>query len=81
VRIEVLYFAQIKDATGTDSESLMVDAGATVADVVRILRERPAWRLLSELPLTCAVNEAVVGSEHVLHDKDVVALLPPVSGG
>jgi molybdopterin converting factor subunit 1 len=81
MRIEVLYFARLREAVGADSESLEITAGDTVDQVVQRLRGRPEWRAVASLPLSCAVNEAVVAGDRVLHDGDVLALLPPVSGG
>lgn len=78
--IELLYFAQLRDVLG-NCETLTLDGEATVADVVARLRLRPQWRGVAGIPLRFAVNEIVVSEDTPLHDGDVVALLPPVSGG
>jgi molybdopterin converting factor subunit 1 len=81
VKVEILYFAQVRDAFGREREVLALDAGATVADAVDVLRARDEWTAMEPLPLTFAVNEEVVTTTHRLSDGDRLALLPPVSGG
>jgi molybdopterin synthase sulfur carrier subunit len=80
MRIEVLLFAQLREAIG---ESVVMDAaeGATVAEVgAEVLGSRAAGRF-SSLPLRYAVDETFVPDDHPLRDGDVVAMIPPVSGG
>jgi molybdopterin synthase sulfur carrier subunit len=81
MKIEVLYFAQLKDTFGTDSEVLEVTDGVTTAEVLEQLRERHNWAGAEGVPLTFAVNECVVDDTHRLQDGDRLALLTPVSGG
>lgn len=81
MRIEVLYFAQVREAMDRDSEFLELDDGATVEDAVAVLRSRTEWQAVESLPLSYAVNEEVVHRDHALDDGDRLALLPPVSGG
>jgi molybdopterin synthase sulfur carrier subunit len=81
VKIEVLYFAQVREAMGTESEMLDVDDGATVDDVVAVLRSRTQWASIAALPLSYAVNEEIVRPDKSVRDGDRLALLPPVSGG
>jgi molybdopterin converting factor small subunit len=81
VNIELLYFAQIREAFGTDRESLDVGDGSTVDRVVEILRRREEWARVARIPLTYAVNERVVGGDHVLRPGDRLVLLTPISGG
>jgi molybdopterin synthase sulfur carrier subunit len=80
MRIDVLYFAQLRDAMG-DTEALTVESGFTVKQVVQMLRARPEWVSVEHIPLRYAVNETIVGADTQLEDGDVLALLPPVSGG
>jgi len=81
MKIEVLYFAQLKEAMGKDRETVDVAAPGTVHEVVELLRRRPEWAMVSSLPLSFAVNEEIVHGNHELSDGDQLALLPPVSGG
>jgi molybdopterin synthase sulfur carrier subunit len=79
--IELLFFAQLKEAVGAGSRKIDAADGATVADVVEEVRRWPQWGPVSELPLSFAVNERIVGRDHRLRDGDTLALLTPISGG
>jgi molybdopterin converting factor small subunit len=81
MKITVLYFAQLKEAFGSDRDLLDVPAGATVDDVVASLRDRTEWSAVSSLPLRYAVNERIVDAGTKLGDGDRLALLTPISGG
>ena len=81
MRIEVLYFAGAREATGTGSETLEVPIGTTVAS----LREALALKhppLVASLPrIRFAVGERFAAEGDEVGAGDVVALIPPVSGG
>lgn len=82
MNIELLYFAALKDLTGTASERLEVDLSRpSVAELCSELeRRRPelAGRLGA---VRVAVNEAFADPGDVIPDGATVALIPPVSGG
>ena len=82
VQIEVLYFAAIRERMGRERESLELPLAApTIADLSAwIEAHRPALRgLLSRVRF--AVGDQFADSGRVLVRGDVVALIPPVSGG
>ena len=81
MRIEVLFFAQLKDALGRDREVIEIEDGRTIDDVVASLRERREWQRVAALPLTFAVNEAAAPGSRALRHGDRLALLTPFSGG
>ena len=78
----LLYFAAIRDAVGVAEESLdLPDAVRHVADLPGFLAQvRPALagRLGS---VRFAVNESFAAPDTPLGAGDVIALIPPVSGG
>jgi sulfur-carrier protein len=74
---KVMFFAHLRDAVGEESVSLDL-TGKTVAEVKAILSEQYGVNLDSVM---AAVNEEFAGDEDVLSDGDVVAFIPPVSGG
>lgn len=81
MRIEVLYFASARDASGVPSETVEVPERATVADLAPLLVKcHPdlAARLGS---LRFAVGERFAQASSPLSPGDRVALIPPVSGG
>jgi molybdopterin converting factor subunit 1 len=81
MRIEVLCFAGARDVVGSSSVALALEPGTTVEGAVAILASRHAG-LAAYLPaLRTAVNEEFAPGTQLLREGDVLALLPPVSGG
>ncbi|MCA9631818.1 MAG: molybdopterin converting factor subunit 1 [Myxococcales bacterium] len=82
MRIELLYFAALKELTGTSGETLEIDLSEpTVSDLCSELeRRRP--ELVGRLgAVRVAVNEAFAQSSDVVPEGATVALIPPLSGG
>lgn len=81
MRIELLFFAQVREALGRDAETIEVADGETAGGLLESLRRSSEWGALADLPLSLAVNEETVTDDYLLHNGDRVAFLPPVSGG
>jgi molybdopterin converting factor subunit 1 len=81
MKIQVKYFATLRDRAGVKEEDLELEAGATVARLKEFLQENhPA--ITESLPtVIVAVNREYAGDEQSLAPGDEVALFPPVSGG
>jgi molybdopterin synthase catalytic subunit len=81
VHIRVLYFAVLRERIGQEGDTLELPRASTVAQACdALVLAHPG--IASLLPrIQVAVNRSIVGPEHVLRDKDEVALIPPVSGG
>ena len=79
--ITIKFFAILRDIAGVSEITHECTAGVTVAQVSTHLRgKNPAMNpYLSKIAY--AVNEQFVPSDTELHDGDVLALIPPVSGG
>ena len=81
MRVRVLFFGMLKDLVGKASDTLDLDPGASVADLLAHY-ETQIPRLRESLPsLALAVNEEYASAETKLRSNDEVAILPPVSGG
>lgn len=82
LRISVLYFAALRDLTGTGEERIEVPSHPlSVFALLQHLEQRHAplrGRLAS---VRVAVNEEFAELARDVHAGDVVALIPPVSGG
>jgi molybdopterin converting factor subunit 1 len=80
--VSVLYFAALRDLSGVAEEQVMLEAaGADVSALLQTLSSRHsslAGRLAS---VRVAVNEEFVERTTRLQGGEVVALIPPVSGG
>ena len=79
--VRVRLFARYAELLGRAEAEVSVALPATVADVVRRLRDAlPAAAALPERPLA-AVNSRHVKLDARVQDGDEVALLPPIAGG
>jgi sulfur-carrier protein len=82
MRIQILYFAAIKELLGVAGEAVELDGSSTdVAGVeAHLVRMHPELegRLAS---VRIAVNEAFAFPATRVEDGDTLALIPPVSGG
>jgi len=74
-RIKIISFGRLKEILGSDFE-----AEAENTDILmHQLNER--FSLLKDLKLRIAVNQKIISENSPLHNNDVVALMPPYSGG
>ena len=75
------YFAAARDAAARGGESLVLADGTSVVDLSdELCRLHPALRKLAR-SVKFSVNLEVVEPGTVLHESDVVGVLPPVAGG
>ena len=96
MRIEILYFGVLRDLAGGAEETVELEEGATVGDLIETLRGRTSDALRSNSAgaeaecglderlwrsLAVAVNREYASLGAVLREGDEIALLPPVSGG
>ena len=83
MKLRVLYYARLRERFGVAEESLDF-AGATVADLVALLRARGGvWseELAGGRAFRVAVNQDIVAPDASLPDQAEVAIFPPVTGG
>ncbi len=76
--ITVLYFAGLKEKTGLDKEEFIF-SGKTVKQLLEELQRK--YEGLSEGIIHVAINEEYALPEDIIEEKDIIALIPPVSGG
>jgi molybdopterin synthase catalytic subunit len=81
MKIQVRYFAVLRERLRSEGETLELPEGATVADALAVLAERhePFGALRGRCQT--AVNQTMVRADEELHDGDELALIPPVAGG
>ncbi|MBM7663061.1 molybdopterin synthase sulfur carrier subunit [Bacillus mesophilus] len=76
--IQVLLFANLKDQAG--SEKITIDEQqVTVKELLEILKEKYSLTNLGQVMV--AINEEYSFDDDIVKSGDVVALIPPVSGG
>jgi molybdopterin synthase sulfur carrier subunit len=81
MRIKILYFSSIKDKLKKSSEEINLNDDFTIKDLKNFLQEKyPEIKEILDKSMF-AVNENYVTEDYKLKDGDLVALIPPVSGG
>jgi molybdopterin synthase sulfur carrier subunit len=80
--LKFLYFAAVRDAVGRSEEEIALpDAVRTVAELAEFLEGRHPTLSGRLGTVRYAVNEVFADPATALTSGDVVAVIPPVSGG
>ncbi|WP_428910151.1 molybdopterin converting factor subunit 1 [Niallia sp. Krafla_26] len=74
---KVLFFAHLRDTVGQDHVEVEAN-GLTIADLKKQMAERYELKLDN---IMVSVNEEFAENDEVIKDGDVIAFIPPVSGG
>ena len=75
---KILFFAHLRDAVGDESIELDVN-GKTVAQVKQQIAETYNMQKLDTAMV--AINEEFALDSEIIHEGDIIAFIPPVSGG
>ena len=81
MNVKVKFFAIARDIVGSSEVMINLPVGSTASGILRALMDEHPKLEQWKSHLRMAVNWEYVTSEHVLHDDDEVAIIPPVSGG
>ncbi|MDP2822219.1 MAG: molybdopterin converting factor subunit 1 [Sulfuritalea sp.] len=84
MKVKILFFAGLREALGTGSESLAlpVDVGTVGALRDHLAARGEVWAAMATAKnLRAAVNQQMVGLDAPLQAGDEVAFFPPVTGG
>lgn len=81
MKLRLLYFAVLRDITGKAEDEVEVAGDTTPASLWETLRGRHTRLAGYVQPPMVAVNETWSSPDATLRDGDVVAFIPPVSGG
>lgn len=84
MRLNLLYFAWVREQIGVDSEQRHFDGAQTVADVLSALAETgPAYRVVLAEPerLRFALDREMVDRDAPVREDAELAIFPPVTGG
>jgi molybdopterin synthase catalytic subunit/molybdopterin converting factor small subunit len=81
MQVTVLFFGVVRDLVGRSHDALTLPDGARVSDLLAHY-EASVPRLKDFLPaVALSINQEYAPPGATLHDRDEIALLPPVSGG
>lgn len=80
MKIQLLFFGITTDLVGKNSLSFELNSEATVENLKDILiKEFPKLKNIHQFAI--AVNEEYADDDLLINNGDVVAIIPPVSGG
>lgn len=78
--VKVLFFGITTDLVGSNQEEITIEKPISVADFKIILKEKhPSLKNIASYAI--AVNESYAEDTSIIKMNDVVAVIPPVSGG
>jgi molybdopterin converting factor subunit 1 len=80
MQVKVLFFGMARDISKVSSIQLELDKDSKVSDLIQILKVRySGFSTINDFSI--AVNEEYAESEVTLNESDIIAVIPPVSGG
>ncbi len=79
IKIQVIYFAILRELTGLDKETFSIKQGNKPGDVLRSINERHEIDL--GINFKIAVNDEFSDWDIELNEGDRLVFIPPVTGG
>ena len=85
MKVNILYFAKLREAIGVEAETLEINENSKVLDLLNFLKDRDEkWSEYfndKKNLLRVAINQKIVDVNHFISDGDEIAIFPPVTGG
>jgi molybdopterin synthase sulfur carrier subunit len=85
LKVNILYFAKLREAIGVEAETLEINENSKVLDLLNFLKNRDEkWSEYfndKKNLLRVAINQKIVDVNHFISDGDEIAIFPPVTGG
>ncbi len=82
MKLNIKYFASVREALGKDGESLITQTSSVSALRAELIAKgEPYASALGNTRLRAAVNHAMIADDSAVNDGDEVAFFPPVTGG
>ena len=77
----VLLFAQLADSVGSREITIELEDQSTVEDALNTLAEIYPVLNSNKRNIAVAVNDSYAANNQIINAGEVIALIPPVSGG
>ncbi|MBO0997582.1 molybdopterin converting factor subunit 1 [Bacillus sp. SD075] len=77
--ITVLFFAGIREEMGLDELKIVEKDDITIQQLKQYLHSK--YSLSSFNQTMTSINESFVTDDEIIKDQDIIAFIPPVSGG
>ena len=85
MKVNILYFAKLRESVGVEAETLVINDNSKVSDLLNFLHDRgEKWSEYfndKKNLLRVAINQKIVDVDHSISDGDEIAIFPPVTGG
>ena len=80
MKIKIFFFGITTDLVGNNKLEIIVEEGTSVAKLKTVLKQK--YKSLKNIDsYAIAVNEEYAKDDLILEKNDIVAIIPPVSGG
>jgi sulfur-carrier protein len=80
MEIKILFFGITSDFVGSNSNTINFEKNITIKDLKSVLIKRyPDLKNINDFAI--AVNEEYAEDKAIVQHNDVIAIIPPVSGG
>ena len=79
IKIQVIYFAILRELTGLDKETFSIKQGNKPGDVLKSINER--HEIDQGINFKIAVNDEFSDWDIELNEGDRLVFIPPVTGG
>ncbi len=80
MQVKVLFFGVAKDISKVNSRELEIKKDSSVFELLHLLKEKySGFAAINDFSI--AVNEEYAENDVILKESDIVAIIPPVSGG
>ena len=80
MEIKTLFFGITTDLVGASQLEISIDENISVKEFKKILIDK-FTSLKNINSYAIAINEEYANDDEIINDRDVVAIIPPVSGG
>jgi len=81
MKVKVLFFASARELTGETDIMLDLEEGSTSTELPAILLAMYPDLDIHRDRMSLAINQVYCREQTELRERDVVAILPPISGG